>query len=153
MLVCGNWWPLEKAEAPALPLAPNPERATLILTRPPTNGCRPRHSLTRSRFTCWADGVSLVESKRHAGSSPQNPAFLRATSHVSQEPWPWNGEDPWLSHPKAVPWVCWESRFMSSQALKHSVKWEWNMVQGPLHSLVAEKEGRIWFNMICLKLY
>ena len=26
-------------------------------------------------------------------------------------------------------------------------------VAGPLHTLLAEKEGRIWFNIICLKLY
>ena len=26
-------------------------------------------------------------------------------------------------------------------------------VAGPLHILLAEKEGRIWFNIICLKLY
>ena len=26
-------------------------------------------------------------------------------------------------------------------------------VVGPLHILLAEKEGRIWFNIICLKLY
>ena len=26
-------------------------------------------------------------------------------------------------------------------------------VAGPLHTLLAEKEGRIWFNVICLKLY
>ena len=26
-------------------------------------------------------------------------------------------------------------------------------VAGPLHILLAGKEGRIWFNMICLKLY
>jgi hypothetical protein len=26
-------------------------------------------------------------------------------------------------------------------------------VVGPLHILLAEKEGKIWFNIICLKLY
>ena len=26
-------------------------------------------------------------------------------------------------------------------------------VVGPLHILLAEKEGRIWFSIICLKLY
>ena len=26
-------------------------------------------------------------------------------------------------------------------------------VAGPLHILFAEKEGRIWFNIVCLKLY
>jgi hypothetical protein len=26
-------------------------------------------------------------------------------------------------------------------------------VVGPLHILLAEKEGRIWFNIMCLKLY
>ena len=26
-------------------------------------------------------------------------------------------------------------------------------VAGPLHILLAEKEGRIWFNIICLKFY
>ena len=26
-------------------------------------------------------------------------------------------------------------------------------VAGPLHILLAKKEGRIWFNIICLKLY
>ena len=26
-------------------------------------------------------------------------------------------------------------------------------VAGPLHILLAEKEGRIWFNIICLQIY
>ena len=26
-------------------------------------------------------------------------------------------------------------------------------IAGPLHILLAEKEGRIWFDIICLKLY
>ena len=35
---------------------------------------------------------------------------LRATSHMSQEPWPCNGEDPWLSS-KGHTMGCWESHF------------------------------------------
>ena len=26
-------------------------------------------------------------------------------------------------------------------------------VAGPLHSLLAKKDGRVWFNIVCLKLY
>ena len=28
-----------------------------------------------------------------------------------------------------------------------------NHVAGPLHILLAEKEGRIWFSIICVKIY
>ena len=40
----------------------------------------------------------LIETRwKNCDLCPLPKRFLRATSHTSQEPWPWNDEDPWLS--------------------------------------------------------
>ena len=77
---------------------------------------------------------------------------LRATSHMSQEPRPCNGEDPWLSS-KVHTMGVGKSRYRQSRILKHNVKWEWTMLRDHCMFCWREKEGRIWFNIICLKLY
>jgi hypothetical protein len=46
------------------------------------------------------------------------------------------------SHPKAVPWVLGKPFYVIT-----------GPQAGPLHALLADKEGRINFNIICLKLY
>jgi hypothetical protein len=65
--------------------------------------------------------------------------YLRAmaTSHMSQEPWPCNGEDFWLIQ---RPYHgCWETRIMWSRALKHSVKWKWTILQDHIVYFVGGK--------------
>ena len=57
---------------------------------------------------------------------------LRATSHTSQELWPCHGED---------------------QRPYHGCEVRMDHVAGPLHILLAEKEGRTWLYKICLKIY
>src|ERR1700737_3680888 len=55
------------------------------------------------------------------------------------------------SHPKAVPWVLGKPCYvvLGPQA---QCEVRMNHVAGPLHILLAEKEGRIWFNIICLQV-
>ena len=56
------------------------------------------------------------------------------------------------SHPKAVSWVLGKLFYvvMGPQA---QCEVRMDHVAGPLHNLLAGKEGRIWYNIICLKLY
>jgi hypothetical protein len=76
---------------------------------------------------------------------------LRATSHMSQEPWPCNGEDPWLSSKGRTMGV---GKAVICSLGPSSIVWSEN---GPccwtIAYFVAGKEGRNWFNIICLKLY
>ena len=55
------------------------------------------------------------------------------------------------SHPKAVPWVLGKPFYVvvGPQAW---CEVRMNHVAGPLHIVLAEKEGRIWFNIICLQV-
>ena len=55
------------------------------------------------------------------------------------------------SHPKAVPWVLGKLFYVITG---HQAYCELRMdhVAGPLHISLSEKEGRIWFNIVCLKL-
>jgi hypothetical protein len=68
---------------------------------------------------------------------------------MSQEPWPCNSRD---SHPKAVPWVLGKPFYVVSGPQAES-ELRMDHIAGPLHILLAEKEKRIRFNIICLKLY
>ena len=76
---------------------------------------------------------------------------LRATSHMSQEPWPCNGEDPWLSSKGRTMGV---GIAVLCSHMPSSTVWSEN---GPCCRTIAYfiggKEGRIWLNIICLKLY
>ena len=76
---------------------------------------------------------------------------LRATLHMSQEPWPYNCEEPWLSSKGCT---MGDKKVILGSHGPSSIVWSENgHVAGPLHILLAEKEGRIWFNKICLKPY
>ena len=77
--------------------------------------------------------------------------ILKATSHTSQEPWPCDGEDPWLSSKGNTMGV--GKAVLGSHGPSSLVWSENDHFAGPLHILLAEKEGRIWFNIICFKLY
>ena len=56
------------------------------------------------------------------------------------------------SHPKAVPWVLGKSFYVVTGPQAYcDVRMD--HVAGALHILLAKKEGRIWFDMKCLKLY
>jgi len=56
------------------------------------------------------------------------------------------------SHPKAVPWVL--GKLFLCSHMPSSIVWiENGPCSRPLHTLLAEKEEGIWFNIICLKLY
>ena len=83
--------------------------------------------------------------------APLKGKHLRVTSHMSQEMWPCNGEDPWLSskgHTMVVGKVVLCSHGPSS------IVWSENgPCCGIIAYLLAGKEGKIWFNTICLKLY
>ena len=65
--------------------------------------------------------------------------------------WPWNGEDPWLSskgHTMGVGKVVLCSHGPSS------IVWSENgPCCGTIAYFVGGKEKRIWFSIICLKLY
>jgi hypothetical protein len=79
-------------------------------------------------------------------------APLRVISHMSQEPWPCNGEDPWPSSKGRIMGV---GKVVLCSHGPSSTMWSDN---GPYcgtiaYFLLAEKEERIWFNIICLKLY
>ena len=76
---------------------------------------------------------------------------LRATSHMSWEPWPCNGEDLWLSSKCYTMGV--GKLFYVVTGPQAWCEVRMDHVVGPLHALLAEKEGRIWFNIICFKLY
>ena len=56
-------------------------------------GSSPNHTPTKSRGPI-RKSYRITPAHLYARKSPQT---LRATSHMSQEPWPCNGEDPWLS--------------------------------------------------------
>ena len=75
----------------------------------------------------------------------------RATSHTSQEPWPCNGEDPWLSskgRTMGVGEVVLGSHETSSIVWSENGPW-----CGTIAYFVGGKKGRMWFDIICLKLY
>jgi hypothetical protein len=76
---------------------------------------------------------------------------LRATSHMSQEHWPCNGEDPWLSSKGRTMGV---GKALLCSHGPSSIVWSENgPCCGTITYFVGGKEGRIWFNTICLKLY
>ena len=56
------------------------------------------------------------------------------------------------SHSKAVPWVL-GKLFYVVTCPQAQCEVRMDHVAEPLHILLEEKEGRIWFNTICLKLY
>ena len=56
------------------------------------------------------------------------------------------------SHPKVVPWVLGKP-FNVVIGPQAQCEVRMDHVVGPLHILLVEKEGRMWFNIICLKLY
>ena len=88
---------------------------------------------------------------RSIGSLYATHRLLRATSHRSQEPWPCNGEDPWLSSRGRT--MCVGKAIIWSHG-PSSIVWSENgPCCGTIAYFVGEKEGRIWFNIICLKLY
>ena len=70
---------------------------------------------------------------------------------MSQEPWPCYGEDPWLSSEGRT------MRFGKAVLGSHgpsSIVWSENgQCCGTIAYFVGRKEGRIWFNIIRLKLY
>ena len=70
---------------------------------------------------------------------------------MSQEPWLCNGEDPWLSSKGRTMGV---GKLVLCSHGPSSIVWIEN---GPccmtIAYFVGGKEGRIWFNVICLKLY
>ena len=72
-------------------------------------------------------------------------------SHMSQDLWPCNGEGPWLSS-KGRAMVVGKAIFSSHRP--SSIVWSENgPCCGTIAYFVGIKEGRIWFNTICLKLY
>ena len=76
---------------------------------------------------------------------------LRATSHMSQEPWPCNGKDSWLSskgHTMAVGKAHLGSHRSSSIAWSENGPWCKTSAY-----FVGGKRGRIWFIIVCLKIY
>ena len=103
---------------------------------------------------CW-DGLSTLSfglSQCHGhGSRFMCEAALRATSHMSQELWPCDGEDPWLSSKGRTMGV---GKTVICSHMPSSIVWSENgPCCKPLHILLVEKEGRIWLNITCLKLY
>ena len=57
------------------------------------------------------------------------------------------------SHPKAVPWVLGKVVLCSHGPSSIVWKWEWTMLWDHCIFVGRKKEGRIWLNIICLKLY
>ena len=78
--------------------------------------------------------------------------YMRATSHMSQEAWPCNGEDPWLSFKGRTMGVGKATVFCSHGS--SSIVWSEN---GPccrtIAYFVGGKRGENLVNIICLKLY
>jgi hypothetical protein len=71
---------------------------------------------------------------------------LRATSHMSQEPWPCNGEDLWLSSKGRTMGV---GKAIICNHGPSSIVWSENgPCCGTIAYLVGGKEVRIWFNII-----
>jgi hypothetical protein len=70
---------------------------------------------------------------------------------MSQEPWPYNGEDPWFSSKGRTMGV--GKAVLCSHGPSRIVWSEKDDVTRPLYILLAEKEGRIWLNITCLRLY
>ena len=56
------------------------------------------------------------------------------------------------SHPKAIPWVLGKPFYVVTDP-HAECEVRMDHVAGPSHNLLAEKEGRIWFYIICLTLY
>ena len=54
--------------------------------------------------------------------------------------------------PKVVPWVLGKPFYVVTGSQVYC-EVRMDHVVGPLHVLLTGKEGRIWFNIICLKLY
>ena len=74
---------------------------------------------------------------------------LRANSHMSQEPWSCNGEDPWLSSKGCTMGV---GKAALCNHGPSSIVWSEN---GPCCGNIACLVGRKrrWFDKICFKLY
>ena len=70
---------------------------------------------------------------------------------MSQEPWPCNGEDPWLSSKGHT--MCVGKAIICSLGPSRIVWSENGPCCGTIAYFVGGKEGRIWSNIICLKLY
>ena len=96
----------------------------------------------------WALTFFMVTA---LGSCVKWPLRLRTTSHMSQELWPCNGEDPWLSSKGRTMSV---GKAVTCSLGPSSIVWsEWTMLQDHCILCWREKEGRILFNIICFKLY
>ena len=77
--------------------------------------------------------------------------LVRATSHMSQEPWHYNGENPWLSSKRRTMGV---GIAVLGSHQPSSIVWSENSpCCGTIAYFVGRKRGRLWFNRICLKLY
>jgi hypothetical protein len=77
-------------------------------------------------------------------------ALIRATSHMSQDPWPCNGEHPWLSSKGRTMCV---GKAVICRLGPSSIVWNENgPCCGTIAYFIGGKEGIIWFNIICLKL-
>ena len=73
---------------------------------------------------------------------------IRATSHTSQQPWPCNGEDPWLSS-KGCTMGVGKVILGSHGPLKHSAKWEWTMLWDRNDRCIFYwRKKRGWFGLI-----
>ena len=83
--------------------------------------------------------------------TPLKYGTLRATSHTSQEPWPCNGEDPWLSTKGRTMGV---GKVVLGSHGPSIIVWSENgPCCGTVAYFVGRKRGRVWYNTRCLKLY
>ena len=78
-------------------------------------------------------------------------SMLRATTHTRQEPWPCNGEDPWLSSKGCTMGV---REVVLGVHRPSSIVWNEN---GPccetIAYIVGRRRGKDLVNLRCLKLY
>ena len=102
--------------------------------------CWPKQWLGIWRFSWWFSYIVIPIG-----------FTLRATSHMTQEPWPCNSEDPWFSSKGHIMGV---GNVVLCSDGSSSIVWSEN---GPccrtIGYFVGRKERRIWFNLICLKLH
>ena len=93
-----------------------------------------------------SDVASNIRWEGHLGV-----VSMRATSHKSQEPWPCNDEDPWLSSKSRTMGV---GKAVLCNHRPSSIVWsEKGSCCRTIAYFIGGKEGRIWFNIICPKLY
>ena len=153
-----QWWPAPITTHPHLLVRSTSEQWV------PTMGATKWLSLVKSFLKVALDGMSCLllactskcgwarTTKTNGKSNKMSVKtfelasknYLRATSQMSQEPWPCHGEDPWLSSKGRTMGV--GKAVLGSHKPSNIVKWEWTML--PDHCIFCWRKKKEGFGLV-----